>query len=404
MHWKWTRRFAALAAGAVMACSSSSGSPPVTSDGGPDGALAAGAGATLAGTVMDRAGTPVVRAMVSVGNASVFSDTQGKYMLAGVPPGMATLNVTKDWFKPLATSLALAAGPVTPYDITVDEIPLTLDPADLSLAQSYDKTFDWTQQTISVAVVSRPTRREFDNAVYFHNPALYRNTSLEPPLTPSPLPAIVGTTASNLTFQLKSGNNQGQEALDLATIVDAIKDTPIGPVEPTEFMLWTPMVNWLTEWDAAKAADLKAVGLAVRQQSWGANAVRPQDIDKVYLDAASGTLWAKVIFASFVQLGPGITDDDGDGQKEIYGKIASVHYSSAIIDKLAMEYGKTVFTTHGLSKEVTKSLNELYSTTAAQIERFIGQPFDLPGVGTFKYPFVVLRHSGGQKNVILVAP
>jgi hypothetical protein len=111
-----------------------------------------------------------------------------------------------------------------------------------------------------------------------------------------------------------------------------------------------------------------------------------------------------VIFAGFVQLGPGINDDDGDGAKEIYARIAPVHYSSAVIDKLAMEYGKTVFTTHGLSKEVVKSLNELYSTTAAQIERFIGQPFELPGVGTFKYPFVVLRHSGGQKNVILVAP
>ncbi len=63
-----------------------------------------------------------------------------------------------------------------------------------------------------------------------------------------------------------------------------------------------------------------------------------------------------------------------------------------------------MFTTHGLSKEVTKSLNEIYSTaTAAQVERYIGEPIDLTGIGTIRYPFVVLRHAGGQKNVILVA-
>jgi carboxypeptidase family protein len=406
MYWRWARVAAALAAGAVfIGCSSSAGSPPQNGDAGPDlAAEATPAGAGLAGTVKDRNGTVVSGAKVAVGTASVFSDVQGKYALSGIAAGTATVMVTKDWFKPLESSVAVAAGPPTAHDITLDEIPLELDPADQALADSYGKTFDWTKQTVSVAVAARPTRRDFDNAVYFHNPALYRDTSKEPPLTPAPLPEIMGTTAKNFSFPLKAGNNAGQEALELGTIVDAIKDTPLGPTEPAEFMLWTPMTNWLAEWDAAKAADLKAAGLGVRQQSWGGNAVRPQEIEKVYLHAATGTLWAKVIFAGYVQLGAGINDDDGDGLKEVYGKILPLHYSSAVIDKLAMEYGKTTFNTHGLSKEVVKSLNELYSTTAAQIERFIGQPFELPGVGTFAYPFVVLRHSGMQKNVILVAP
>jgi len=64
---------------------------------------------------------------------------------------------------------------------------------------------------------------------------------------------------------------------------------------------------------------------------------------------------------------------------------------------------KTTFATHGLSIEVSKSLNELYSTTGAHVERYIGQPFDVPNLGTITYPFVVLRHSAGQENVILVA-
>ena len=38
------------------------------------------------------------------------------------------------------------------------------------------------------------------------------------------------------------------------------------------------------------------------------------------------------------------------------------------------------------------------------VVRFIGQPFDIPGLGTIQYPFVVLKHAGGQENAILVGP
>ncbi len=168
-------------------------------------------------------------------------------------------------------------------------------------------------------------------------------------------------------------------------------------------MMWAPLINWLSEGEAAKSADLKAAGVAVRQQNWGGNSLRPQEIEKVYLDA-TGALWAKVVFASFVQLGPGITDDDGDGLKEIYAKIAPAHYPSELIDKLKSDYIGKTFTTHGLSKEVSKSLNELYSTTGASVERYIGQPFEVPGVGTIGYPFVVMKHLSGHKNVIMVSP
>jgi hypothetical protein len=167
-------------------------------------------------------------------------------------------------------------------------------------------------------------------------------------------------------------------------------------------MMWNSMVNWLTEWNAQKSVTLKLVGLAVRQQGWGGNAIRPQEIEKVFLDPGN-KLWVKVVFENFVQLGAGITDDDGDGRKEIYAAVASAHYTSEIVDALVNTYAKTTFSTHGLSKEVSKSLNELYSTTGAQVERYIGQPFDVPGLGTITYPFVVLRHAGGQKNVILMS-
>jgi hypothetical protein len=400
MRRSLTSRFSpAFLVGMMLAgCSSSATPPPMVTDGGIDGPAGGG---TLTGVVRDKAGVAVTGAKVEVGGASIYSDSTGKYTLAGLPAGAATLKVTRDWFKPLDASVTVNG--MTSYDITVEEMPLTLEAADRALAEGYAKTFDWTKDKISIAVVSQPTRRDFDNAVYLHNPALFRDTSTVPPLVPQPTPDIAGTTASNFTFPIRSGARMGQEALDPATVADAIAGTPLGPQEPAEYMVWTPMVNWLSEWDAAKAAELKAVGLAVRQQSWGGNAQRPQEIEKVYLDAQNA-LWVKVVFAPFVQLGPGVKDDDGDGQKEIYAKVASASYGPEVIEQLTTNYAKTVFNTHGLSKELSKSLNELYSTTAAQVERFIGQPFEVPGVGTIAYPFVVLKHSGGQKNVLLVAP
>jgi len=360
--------------------------------------------ASLTGTVTDSTGLPVVGAKVEVGGVSIFSDAQGKYTLANLAPGVAAVNVTQQWFQAVQQNVTVAAGAPTPWDVVLTEMPLKVDPADRALANLYNQTFDWTKQTISIAIVETPTRCAFDNAVYFHNPALYRDTSATPPLTPSPQPTISAGIASNFTFPVLSGANQGQEALDLTTIVDSIKDTPLGPTEPADFMMWTSMVNWLTEWNAAKSVTLKVAGLAVRQQGWGGNATRPQDIEKVFLDPTTNRLWVKIVFENFVQLGPGITDDDGDGRKEIYAAVADSHYTSEIVNALVSDYLVTTFSTYALSKQVTKSLNEIYSTTGAQVERFIGQPFIVPGLGTITYPYVVLRHAVGQENVILVAP
>jgi hypothetical protein len=358
---------------------------------------------SLSGTVRDQAGVPVLGAKLQAGAASVFSDGQGHYALAVVDCGSLVLAVTRDWFQsaqlPVTTS---AVGP-TQLDITLTEMPLRLDPADLALAAAYQQTFDWSKQTLSITVAPTATRRNFDNAVYWHNPALYRDTSTQPSLAPSPLPTIVGGVAASFTFPIHGGANDGKEALVLASVVDAIAATPVAALEKTDYMLWTPMLNWLTEWDPAKSADLKMVGVAVRQQSWGTTAQRPQELGRVYLDRVNHALWVEVVFATFVQLGEGITDADGDGFKEVFARIDSTYATQEILDML-VGYAETRYATHAMSKEVTKALREIYSTTSAQVLRYIGQPYDIVGLGTIQYPFVVLQHAAGQVNVILVGP
>jgi hypothetical protein len=367
------------------------------SSGAPDAGAADGGGSGLAGTVKDQGGAAVAGAKVTAGGASSTSDAQGRYALPALAAGTYTLEVTRDWFMPGQASVTVGAA-LTTFDPTITEIPLALDPGDQALATTYNKTFDWTKQTASVATLGKPTRRDLDDALYFHNPALYRDTSRVPPLAPSPAPEI-SYAPMNFTFPIKTGNHVGQQAFETATIVDSIADTPFGPTEPAVYALWTPLMAWLAEWDEGKSRDLRAVGEAVRMQTWGGTEIS-QDIEKVYVDSVRGTIWVKVVFASFLQLGPGITDDDGDGLKEVYAKVASTHYNLELIGRLAM-YGATTLGTHGLGDEVEKSLASL---PGAQVESRIGQPFELPGVGIFKYPFLVVRHPGGQRNVVLAGP
>jgi hypothetical protein len=366
------------------------------------GAETGAAARSISGTVKDKKGLVIVGVKVEVagvtGGQPIFSDAQGKYTAPAPAEGMTAVKFSKDWFTPLATMVNVQPSGVTPFDATLEEMPLKVEAADRALAETHAKTFDWTKSTLSIAVVPRPTRRDFDNGVYWRNPALYRDTSKEAAVVPpAPAPVIEAGVAKNFTFPVRSGPNMGQEALELASIADAMA------MEPADFMLWTPMINWLTEWDAAKAASLKAVEVALRQQNWGGMVPRPQSLEKVFLDA-QGDLWVKVVFAGFLELDPSVKDDDGDGLPEVYARVGKAHYTKEIVDKLNQEYKTTLFDTHGLSKEVIKSLNELYSTTAAQVERTIGQPFEVPGLGTIMYPTLVLRHSGGQKNVLLVAP
>jgi hypothetical protein len=411
MCWKYVGSLGVLllAAGAPAGCSSDPATPPGTDAGAggdavADTTTADGAALAITGTVTDRAGMPVARAKLEVGATSVFSDPQGGYTLAVPAAGSVTLKVTRQWFTALESSVTVASAGTTKHDVVLDEIPLKLDPDDVALAASYNKTFDFRTSKLSIAVAARPTRRAFDNAVFFNNPALFKEPAGQAAVKPTPLPDIGGAGAVNFSFVLKSGKNQGQDALDVTSIVDTLEATKLAAADTADFMVWTPALKWIGEWDEARFGDLTAAAAGIRQQDWGSGVARPQDIQRLYVDTASKTLWVEVVFASFVELGPGVTDNDGDGRKEIFAKLGSAHYTAAVADKLAGEYAKTAYTTHGLSNQVSKSLNDLYSQTAAQVERYIGEPLDLPGVGRIKYPFVVLTLLGGFKNVILVGP
>lgn len=366
-------------------------------EGGPDQHIPAGPG--LMGVVKDAKGVPVEGAKLEVSGKRAYSDAQGKYTLEPLTPGAVTVHVAQDWFQDKSVSATVKDAGMTTLDIAIDEHPLKLEPADKTLADGYNATFDWTKDTISIVILPAPTRRDLDNAVYFRNPALFRDTSGETAITPSPQPTI-GGSAQNFTFPTAGT----KEALDNTSIVDTLDATPLTADEKAAWMMYKPMFNWLTDWDATKITALNDAAVAVRQQTWGASgAVRPQDIEQVFIHGKE--IWVQVVFEDFVKLGSGITDSDGDGREEVYARLAAEHYTDEIVTKLSSDYvTQPSLDTHGMSKELNLSLNDLYTTTAAEVDRYIAQPFDVSGVGQISYPFVVLKHSGGKQNVLLVGP
>jgi hypothetical protein len=358
-------------------------------------------GPGLTGIVSDSDGEPVQGAEVDVGGTMAYTTDTGSYTILEVTPGETTVNVTQDWFKDASEAVTIKEGEMTTLDITIEAWPLKIEADDEALADQYNQSFDWTQDELSIVALPDPTRKELDNAIYFHNPALYRDTSGEPTLTPSPQPDIASGQAQDFTFPVESASNA--EAIDLSTIVDAIGDTPLTAAEQEEWMMWEPMLTWLKDWDLEKAGDLVNVGVAVRQQTWGdASAVRPQGVERVYLHG--NELWVEIVFEGFVELGSGVTDSDGDGRVEVFGRVAGDFYTSDVVTALQDEYIQPTYDTHGMSKQINKSLNELYTTTAPEVERYIGESYDIPNVGTIAYPFVVLKHAGGEVNVLLVGP
>lgn len=385
-------------------------------DGGtPDGSIADGSIAdgkantetapfALVGTVTDDLGQPVEGAKLTLGGKNAFSAADGSYKLLDPPTGSGTLTVTHDWFKEKKdVAVTVAAAGLTTLDISIEPWPFKLDPADEALANTYNQTFDWKKDTLALTIVSAPTRQAVDVALYYQNPALYRDTSAE---------AIVdsGLTLSNFEgkFVTSSGTQTGTDVLVPSSVKDVLTDTPLTAGEAQTFSLMRPLFSWLTSWDATttKIADLSAAKGAVEQAVWGGSASSPQHLRKIYLH--NGELWAELVFEPFVTVDASISDSDGDGYKEVYGKIDPKLYSTELTAALKASYVEQRYDVNAMSRQASAALSDLYTSTAASIEKYIAQPYTLPGgQGTINYPFIVIKHSPSATavyQVLLLAP
>ncbi|HEU4564947.1 MAG TPA: TonB family protein [Gemmatimonadaceae bacterium] len=90
----------------------------------------AGAEGAIAGTVRDSAGMAIAGAEVSVAGSALraFTDAQGAFRLAPVPPGAATLRVRRLGFHPVVQAVMVEAGASAPLRIVLGQLPQDLAP------------------------------------------------------------------------------------------------------------------------------------------------------------------------------------------------------------------------------------------------------------------------------------
>ncbi|HUU00991.1 MAG TPA: hypothetical protein VM425_06085 [Myxococcota bacterium] len=277
--------------------------------------------------------------------------------------------------------------------------------ADHALADSYNKSFDWSTDKIALRYLTGPTRCEAEKALYFRNPGIYKNTSSEPHITPDPLPTLDPAPAG-FDFALSDlAPNQGQQLLDNTSIVDSLAETPITAAEQSNAPLWLPavMVYLAVDWDSSKILNLYYGYNAVKGQKWGVDGATlpPQTIQHIYLH--SGEIWLEIVFENYVDLGAGISDSDGDGYKEIYGKIDPAHFTSEVFDQLVNAYVTPKLSVADLNSLIdNKILDDLYSDFDMRPASGLGEAFTSSGIGTFQYPFKVIQGVSPKDDIFIV--
>jgi hypothetical protein len=357
--------------------------------------LAVPAGAqtgTLLGTISDANQAGVGDAEVTVGTLTGTTDHTGAYSIADVPEGSATVEVTADWFEDHSEDTTITAGQDNTLDITLTAKALQVTEDDKALAETYNESFDWTSDKTSIAYIAPPTRANIDLGLYFRNPALFRDTSGESPVT-----------AGAWEFPIPAGApNEGLPAFEEGSIKDSICKTPLTKEEMAQPLLWEPAVKlFLTKWDIDKAQGLYYVTYAVEGQKWGGSSTfPPQTLQRVYLH--EGEIWVEIVFEDWVSFENKATDSNDDGYNEIFAKVAADHYDSEVYGQLNGAYRTHQYGTLELREDLNVMLDDLYSRTNPEITSVIGVPYDVPGSGTVSYPFAVLTHSDGSVNVLLV--
>lgn len=373
------------------------------------GIFAAGSGcgedskeAVLTGTVTDENGAGVGDARVTLKDASAVTDNAGVFTIEGIEVGAGTLTVEARYFEKLEKELEIAEGANT-ADVTLATLPYNVTQADRALAASYNADFDWTEDTLSVDIVTSPTRARIEKAVWYQNPALYVDDSAEAPVTPAEPPSLAGGQALGFDFSVDL-EGSSVPAFDVAAIFDTAAEAGLSEQTLADAMAWEPAVmEFLFNWDFAATELLYEVGKAVGSQRWGGDStLSPQLIEELFIQ--DGALYAKLAFRGFLTLGDGITDADADGRAEVYAKINPELYTEAVVTELVDEYIGETYTVLGLREAVEHIRSALYSKTNPQVEAALGEPYEAEGVGTFEYPAVVFSHANAAINVLLIEP
>ena len=273
--------------------------------------------------------------------------------------------------------------------------------------QTLSPDYDRTRSRVLVRRVARSTRANLDWAAYNKNVVTW---DPKDPLS----------TGAKGWVQAKVFG----DVLVVDSIVAAIDQTGLTPAEQKQPFAFSPMVDFLSQWNYEKSSGLEDARAAVRTFSWGLPPnvqLTYQEITAAWLHRpASGDsvqLWVKIEFQPWAHLFSDFPDEDRDGFPEVYAQLKPGLLTTQALEKLEQDYlNKTLD-----SSEVKAWANEFasywypsYNTDVVGMGASPTWPLsdtepkvlaELKGK-TFAAPAVVIRakpHGEAIYNVFLVA-
>ena len=216
--------------------------------------------------------------------------------------------------------------------------------------------FNRQKSQVYIREIAVPTLANFDFAAYDCNPVLVDPPAQKPKKTPKQV---------------------GMEGL---TFVGAIKvpvqnlaATPLTEQEKAQPLAWKPLIK--RAWEIVKDDKLQYLASRVNSYKWADPLVfQPyQEVTTAYIHDNEGQveLWVKIEFLPWVTFVKNVSDEDGDGYREIYGKLntESVNADSLakMISWIKHDYTVTLLTWQQMEDWVTDLASYWYPTRNTDI-------------------------------------
>jgi len=228
------------------------------------------------------------------------------------------------WVRAAAAALACCT-------VVGAEEPRAPDARDALIVEDLSHTYDRMRSRIMVRRVKRATRARLDFAAYDRN-IMFHVPRPERPVAPRPRPKREG---------LHFGGT-----LVPTSVKDRLSQTPLTEAEKRQPMAVTPLLEYLALWNYDAAEELLVCDAAVSEEKWGnAGLARPlQRMVTAYLhETRAAELWVKVEFEPTVTFLDGVSDEDGDGYREIYGRVAPKAVTAPLVQRIRKDYiGRTL--------------------------------------------------------------
>jgi len=232
-----------------------------------------------------------------------------------------TLNLAR------ATCFALLFASCHPTPRFPWSTPSREAPFEHAEVRTLNEDYQRTDAVVLLREVLVPTRAALDYAAYHAN-FIIADPAPEDEADPKALPAFDQAAPFG-------------GAIEKSTLSADVFATPLNDSERTHAVAFSPMLEFLHSGKVEGAQELERAFAQVREESWGLPrrpGVAHQSISEVFVHG--GELWAKIEFQPWLKQAWSLSDQDGDGVPELYGKLSAPAVKASVIASIEGDYRK----------------------------------------------------------------